>query len=361
MKIYFAFIVLFVFCMGCIDQVNFETDGYQYKLIVDGSISNVPGPYKVKLFKSKQYTEPDETEPTYATKVSIVEQGGKTVDLKEKEIGIYETDSIALRGEVGKTYYIKIIGLNGKTYQSKPETILPPVPIDTYKIDFSKDLLDLKPFKLSIVTQDPATKGNLYQWKWAHYDSTTACRKILKPDRERKEFVPGERRPPPIVYVGATPCCNKEKCWEYDPCLDCLYTASDALTNGNTIVTPVGAFPFDMLKPYFIIFEQFSISPEYFQFLKIIQTQIVNSGGIFDNAPAKVPGNIFNINDPNEDVLGYFSASGLTQKAVFISRDKKEYKRLSPIPEYIWGFDPKKCLPCGGAYRTNRQPFGWKE
>jgi hypothetical protein len=348
MKIYFAFIVLFVFCMGCIDQVNFETDGYQYKLIVDGSISNVPGPYKVKLFKSKQYTEPDETEPTYATKVSIVEQGGKTVDLKEIGIGVYETDSVALRGEVGKTYYIKIIGLNGKTYQSKPETILPPVPIDTYKIDFSKDLLDPKPFKLSIVTQDPATKGNLYQWKWAHYDSTTACRKIFKPGG--------------LILVKA--CCDKEKCWDYEPCLDCLYTASDALTNGNTIITHVGDFPFDLLKPYFIILEQFSISSEYFQFLKITQTQIINSGGIFDNAPAKVPGNMYNINDPTEDVLGYFSASGLTQKAVFIPRDKKEYKRIRPPLKYVWGPWPSprpSCFTCQGALRTNRQPLGWKE
>jgi Domain of unknown function (DUF4249) len=344
----------FINLIGCIDEVNFNSENYTPKLIVDGSISNAPGPYKIKLFSSKQYTEVGETEPLNATKVSIVEEGSKIVDLKERELGIYETDSVALRGQVGKTYYVKIIGLNGKTYQSKPETILPPVPIDTYKIDFSKDLLDPKPFKLSIVTQDPITKGNLYQWKWAHYDSTTACRIKILPDQDRSTVAPR----PPFKYIS--PCCNNEKCWDYEPCRDCLFIASDNLTNGNKIVTPVGGFPFESRKPYFMVLEQFSISPEYFQFLKITQTQISNSGGIFDSAPAKVPGNIYNVDDANEDVLGYFSASGLTQKAVFIRRDKNEYERLSRILVSPW-LIVDKCVPCSGPYRTNRQPLGWKE
>ena len=343
-KIYLSLLLYATLLTGCLDQISYETENYQYKLIVDGSVSNAPGPYRLKLFTSKQYTDPDNTEPFSADKVTLTEVGGKSINYAQKDGGVYETDSASFRCEIGKSYYIKIVTIDGKIYQSRPETILQPVPIDTYKIDFSKDVLNPRPFNLSIVTKDPIIKSNLYQWKWAHYDSTTAC---VKAKTWRG------------VVVNL--CCNKEKCWNYAPCLDCIYTGSDALTNGKTIITPVGAFPYDSRKPYFIVLQQFSISPQYFQFLKIANTQIYNSGGIFDNPPAKVPGNITNINDLTEDVLGYFSASGLTQKAVFIERDRKEYPRLTPPPKCDWNLVLPECRTCDGPLRTNRQPFGWKE
>jgi Domain of unknown function (DUF4249) len=336
----------FIGLMGCIDEVKFTSENYKPKLIVDGSISNAPGPYKIMIFSSKEYTGDGQTVPLNVSQVAIVEENGKSFNLNAIDAGIYETDSIALRGQVGKSYYVKIRTLDGREYQSKPERILPPVPIDTYRIDFSSNISEQRPFKLSIITKDPIEKGNLYKWRWSHYDTTNACKVVI-----------------PRQEGGGTtklinPCC--EKCWDYEPCKDCLYIGSDAFTNGKTITTEVGYFPFESRKHYFIVLEQFSISPEYYQFWKITQSQISNSGGIFDNAPAQAQGNLYNIKDSTDQVLGYFSASGLTQKPIYVIRDKREYP-VRPLPKEYALVYLAKCVPCQGEIRTKRQPVGWKE
>ena len=194
---------------SCIDEVKFSSENYKPKIIVDGSISNAPGPYKVMVFSSKEYTSDGATTPFTVAQVSIVEENGKSYNLTAMDAGIYETDSVALRGQVGKSYYVKIKTLDGREYQSKPERILPPVPIDTYRIDFAFNDLEQRPFKLSIISKDPVGKGNYYKWRWSHYDTITAC----------KVVVPRQEGGPTTNIIN--PCC--EKCWNYEPCKDCLY------------------------------------------------------------------------------------------------------------------------------------------
>jgi hypothetical protein len=341
-----VFAIFFLSIVGCIDEIKFSSENYKSKLVIDGSITNVPGPYKVMIFASKEYTEDGATLPLSVAQVSIVELNGKAYNLEETDTGIYETDSAALRGQVGKSYYVKIKTLDGREYQSKPEKILPPVAIDTFKIDFDNNFVELRPFTLSIISKDPFEKNNFYRWKWAHYDTVTSCRVII-----------------PKQEGGGTtkvinPCC--EKCWAYEPCKNCLFIASDLYTNGKTITTEVGRFPFESRKPYFIVLEQFSISPEYYQFWKVTQSQISSSGGIFDSAPAQVQGNLYNLKDSTDPILGYFSASGLTQKPIYVVRDKREYPVRSLPRVYDLVYLPK-CEPCQTATRTKRQPVGWKE
>ena len=344
----FFFIFLsYLTSTGCIDPVKFDKDQYQSKIVIDGSISNAPGPYQVFVYGSKPFTEDGETELISLSKISIIDENGNLSNLREISTGRYETDSSAIRGEIGKSYFLKIKTADGREYQSKPERISPPVPIDTYNVTYSTVVTNPKPFKLSILTKDPIEKGNYYKWKWTHYDTTTACKTVVK------------------ATFGArlniiNPCC--EKCWRFDPCNSCLFIASDALINGKNITTEVGDIPYEEpRKPYFMVLEQYSISKEHYEFWKIAQTQINNSGGIFDNSPAQVQGNIYNPNDSTDSALGYFSASGVNQKSVFFIRDRIEYpKRLSSgivTSTQILN----KCLPCGEALRTTRQPVGWKE
>ncbi len=46
-----------------------------------------------------------------------------------------------------------------------------------------------------------------------------------------------------------------------------------------------------------------------------------NAGTLFDPTPTAIPGNIYCIDNPEEPVLGYFEASGVSTRRVFINRD----------------------------------------
>ena len=335
--------VLLVLIIGCVDEVKLNQDTFQTKLIVEGAVTNAVGPYRVLLSYSLPYTKVGLTQTISGAKVWIVEEGGKTVGLNEVSNGVYETDSAAMRGQVGKAYYVKIRTGNGNEYQSRPERILPPIPIDTFKVGFNPAEKDRNPFQVSVKTKDSAEKGNFYRWKWIHYDTISVC---------KNAYVGSERK------NIKTLCC--ERCWTVEYCNGCIDIASDALINGKFLEPTIARLPYEATTPYFIILEQYSISKDYYQFWKTISTQINNAGGIFDNAPAQVQGNLYNIADSTEQVLGYFSAAGVTQKPLYIPRDFTNYVPR-PISTPV-GFDviyQTDCQTCKGTTRTPRKPTGW--
>jgi len=64
------------------------------------------------------------------------------------------------------------------------------------------------------------------------------------------------------------------------------------------------------------------MSEQEFLFWKTIKESTENIGSLFDRQPQSRLGNIQNLNDPTEAVLGYFSASGLSSKRIFIDRSE---------------------------------------
>ena len=342
-----VFLLLFETITGCVDEIKLSQDAKEAKLIVDGTITNAVGPYTVTLNYSLPYTEAGITQSISGARVSIVEVGGKTANFTELSTGIYQTDSAAIRGQVGKAYFLKIRLGNGREYQSKPETILPPVPVDSFKVAFIPDIKNKKPFILSVKTKDPVEKGNFYRWKWTHYDTVSICKNSYT-------VTEGGR------FNYKTFCC--QKCWQIEPCVGCINIASDALTNGRLIESDIAQLPFESKKPYFIVLEQYSISSEYYQFWKSVGTQINNSGGIFDNAPAQIQGNLFNINNSEEQVLGYFAASGVSLKPIYVPRNVIGFSARPPLE--LANFDviyQPDCAPCRGISRTPNKPLGWVE
>lgn len=54
-----------------------------------------------------------------------------------------------------------------------------------------------------------------------------------------------------------------------------------------------------------------SITPEAYNYWEKVSKVVNNIGTVFDSPPAPIRGNIYNVNDPDEQVLGYFSASSI--------------------------------------------------
>ncbi|NJN33592.1 MAG: DUF4249 family protein [Saprospiraceae bacterium] len=123
--------------------------------------------------------------------------------------------------------------------------------------------------------------------------------------------------------------------------------------------------PYTDRRPYFIQIEQQSISKEYFSFWKTVETQINNTGGIFDNPPSEVIGNFYNPQDTTEAVLGYFAAIGTTFKAVYLNRSgfpsqpAKEVFNRNLI--FIWSDQCQFSLNNPNDLRTTIKPKGWKD
>lgn len=71
---------------------------------------------------------------------------------------------------------------------------------------------------------------------------------------------------------------------------------------------------------YSLLARQFAISASAYWYWEGLKTNLQSRGGMFDSQPSLTPGNIYNVNDEKEIVIGYFSVSGLYEKRVFVSR-----------------------------------------
>jgi Domain of unknown function (DUF4249) len=339
----FACFILSLFFNSCIDKVELKEPNVGRKLIVDGTVTNLPGPYIVQLSYSVPFNSKKLTDLTNGADITISDNLGNIYPLKSFNSGIYKTDSATFRGIVGRTYIVKIKTLDSKQYQSKLELLREPVPLDTVTSTYAPSEYS-KGFDVFATVKDPSVSSNYYRWKWLNYEELDTCYiKSVKNDQGR--------------FVVRSLCC--EPCWQITSSFGSLALFSDDLINGNTFTQKIANIPYNSVYDYYMRIEQYSISKENYTYWNLVQGQISNSGGIFDNTPAFIQGNVFNVKDSTEQVLGNFNVMGAYKKITFIKRTVLERPTIpTPLSGII--ITTKECEPCKGDSRTPVKPEGWK-
>jgi hypothetical protein len=93
---------------------------------------------------------------------------------------------------------------------------------------------------------------------------------------------------------------------------------------------------------YSILVEQMALSQSAFQYWNEQAKNSQSGGSLFDSQPALSPGNICNVDDENELVIGFFSVSGAREKRVFIEdvpglkiQKNPSYCAVGEYPQYL--------------------------
>lgn len=332
---------------SCVDSFDAGLNTNIKKLVVDGEITNKPGPYRVTLQQSSPFGSKDFSPPPFNAIVIISDNLGNTETLTDLGFGVFETK--ATQGVIGRTYTLEVRIGDKKIYKSTPQIIKKPIPIDKIYTEYmpfkeGSNVYIGGEFHVFLDAIDPSTNGDYYRWNYTNFDQIDYCLKIRSN---------GDSGPIAIQYR----CC--ETCWEVNPCLGCIYLGSDQYQNGKKINKQfIGKFPYNSILPVFLQIEQKSITKDNYFYWKEIDSQINNSGGIFDTPPANIQGNIYNITDPNDQVLGFFTASGVSTIPYRVIR------RVEGIQPAILGVidfrNQATCSPCvEGLYRTRNKPAGF--
>jgi len=86
---------------------------------------------------------------------------------------------------------------------------------------------------------------------------------------------------------------------------------------------------------YDLLVRQFALSPSAYWYWEGLKNNLQSNGGLFDSQPSLTPGNICNVDNENEIVIGYFSVSGVSEKRISVSE----------VPEMSIILDPTFCVP----------------
>ncbi|WP_128544023.1 DUF4249 domain-containing protein [Larkinella soli] len=347
-----ALIFIFLF-LSCVTPYNSEVQSIGRALVVEGMITDQPGPYLVRLTYTADYTYTGLNLRVTGATVTISDNTGLSEVLKETEEGTYISSGNGLRGIAGRTYTLTIRTREGKQYRSDPELLKAAVPISKIYSEYEYDSRGGSPDKnnqwnVYVDLKDPETPGDYYRWQWVHYEFTAACSTVVRHPVNN-----------PLPVYDDYPCCTY--CWDVTRCYECLTIGSDVNINGRSLSRqPVAVVPFTSTRKYYLEVEQQSISKGAYLFFASVKKLINNSGGLFDTAPAAVVGNIRSLSNPDEPVYGYFGAAGTTVMPIYVDRTNA-VGAPQTMRQFDFGNPLRPCRTCDNLpYRTSVQPRWWE-
>ena len=322
-------LILFSMIITCIDPFNPDLKGITSILIVDALLTNENRSYTVEISRTSQ-TQNTNPEMVSWAEVSIKDNTGLSANLRETAAGIYQTDSLQIRGEAGNSYTLYIKTFEGTEYESDPCIMYPVQPIDSiyYANDqeFSNNGSEVLDGIRVFLDSENSGDGKYLRWHYSEWWEFSV------PQPKKFDYI-NEDDIRPVDQI-------KQVCWGQNGS-DAITIKSTVSAQSNRIVKePILFIASDksdrLLIQYCVEVKQLSLSKTEFEFWD--QMQQINEVGddIFQKQPFSIVSNIHNKSIPDETVLGYFQVSAVEQKRIYITPDAIAGLDL---PEYQYDCD----------------------
>lgn len=317
-------LLLLIILTSCIEPIQLEQDVEVDLLIVEGGITTEEKVHEIRLSRTAKYGSVFSGVISYETGalVFVRDNLGNLVQLEEEGLGVYQTPE-TFAAILDRSYVVIIETNDGEVYQSIPQLLVSVPEIDSVFFEFYEDTesIDPTPSGVNIVIEYTDDNDNQNYYKW----ETTGTYKI---ETSPELYVP-PRSEVPVPKDCCDVCFLNEVGTEIKVSSDRLYNGN---TNQQTIFIEDDGFRF--YEKYIIEIDQLSISLDAYQYFDLLIEQLSISGDIFDPPPAQITGNILNVTDPDEDVIGFFTVSDVNSNQFEIyAADLPELVPLPIIPD----------------------------
>lgn len=358
------------FFFNCTDPVEPQFEFREGLVFVEGFASTSLESSYVIINKSVSDFGVNKTNFEKGAVVSFINsETGTTIQLIEQ--GEAYVPSPDFKAAVGEKWELAITLLDGTQYKSSSETILEPVPISNVSATYDSQLRfneGSKRFEpghaVAITFDDPADQENYYYWTFRSFENIIVCEICFDGILRNGECGPTTVPQPDYFTYN----CETE-CWKIRfP--ETINIFDDKLSNGKTTSNlMVAEVPLYTKREILVEIQQFSLTPAAYEYYKVLKDIVDNSAGFNAPPPAALIGNMVNLDDPNDFVLGRFTAASTSTASIFINRDGilegELESRIVEIgePPLNSPYPPPITIsaPCSETrYRTAIQPSGWQ-
>jgi Domain of unknown function (DUF4249) len=319
----FHFCLLVLLLGGCKQRyeapVKLPLTGY---LVVEGVVNSGSDTTILKLSRTTKLDNRT-IQPEKAAQVKLHGEDNSVYALIEKLAGEYRADNLNLKTNL--KYRLEIQTSDGRKYQSDYVPVITNPPIDS--ISWLRENGGLQ---LYINTHNPHDNTRYYQWEYVEtWEIHSAYFSQLKYHIEQ---LPGEQIYS-IEYRNPVTKDNDSSlyyCWQFNSSAN-LQLGSSAKLSHDIINLPIVYIPHasrELSVLYSIYIRQYAWTKPGYEYLEIMKKNTETTGSVFDAQPSQLNGNIHNVNDPAEPVIGFFNISTLQEKRIFV--------RNSDFPD--WGY-----------------------
>ena len=299
--------ILSLLFLGCRDKFTADLPSTQKNiLVVEGNLAPAGAATVINLTRTYNLTGAPQPKPVLQAQLNVeAKDNSMNAVLPMTAPGVY---SAQLNIQAGKEYRLRIRTTDGRIYFS--DFVVPRIspPIDSISWERFED--DVRVYAN---TKDPSNNSRYYQWD---YDETWEIRSTY---RTEWKFQP----PNMVVPRGSTP--EAYICWKYAKSNSILIASSAHLSNDVIYKAPLVTIPRGAEKlsvRYSTLVRQKVLSKAAYDYLQVMRRNTETLGSIFDAQPSELKGNINCTSHKDEQVIGFLTASSITEKRAFISHSE---------------------------------------
>jgi len=332
---FFSF-VLVLFCTACVDRINFNVGFPEvFPLVVDGFISTESGPYLVKVSGAYDI----ESKSTFRIPISVKsmtirDDQGLQENLQEGIKGFYYTNH--LQGQVGHVYTLHIEMLDGRIYESLPDTLYPGGTVDKVYYQFRTQTAQSGVTESTFDVFFDSSAGSRhynYLWKFTGtYQADISCCQCY------------------VDLVNPYPMVSNDQ-----------FIADGKFIGIKAMTVPVN--PWIFMHKIHAQVSQRSLSRRAFDFWKAVAAQLKGVNSLFQPITGKIAGNFVQLAGEDSPLQGIFYATDVASNSVFIYRNDVPNENLIPKLELspaTANYDPANNT-CPGLFpnSTTKKPTYW--
>jgi hypothetical protein len=306
-------LLIITLTQGCIDPYYPEINSKQNSIVIDGTLTDKEGYHYIRVSRSVPF-EFKENIPIQNCTVEVIDESGNAILFYESEPGLYEQWIAQEFLETGKKYKLRV-NAEGSVYESRFEIMLPCPPVDNvyYEIEKKETADPENPlFGIQYYTDLNTQSGDAKNYRWELEETWEYHSEYpIKIYWNGKEMI--------YLSVGSD---SLFYCWN-SGLIHEVYTGTIKDITANSL----SGIPLNWVSnetsrlkvKYSLLVKQYSLSDTAYDYWSQLQKISQETGGLYETQPPQIHGNISNINDDDEIVLGNFNVSGFSEKRVFVS------------------------------------------
>jgi hypothetical protein len=284
---------------------------------VDGNLDKAPGTTTIKLSRTAMISGDSVVEIESNASVFIEGQSGDTYALPETNIpGMYGSDNLTI--DPTHNYRLVISTVSGKQYASDfvPYKKTPAIDSITWAVDRGN-------VNVQANAHDDADNTHYYLWKvvetWEyharwHSGIRFENGQVLWRSPSEEVYWCWTTQPSPQIHLAST-----------------THLARDIVSRHTLRSIPLSSIKFQ--TEYSVLVHQLAVTKSAFDYWQQVKKNTEDIGTIFGPQPSQIASNIHCITNPNEPVIGYFSASSVETERLYI------FHAQVPLTTEITGYE----------------------
>ena len=314
---------------GCVEEIPLETESFESILIIEATITNENKQQEILLSRSYMFDSIPINESNAI--VRVIEDAVNTYIFTEVEPGVYKSKT-AFAAQPNRNYSLSVVTSDGREYGSTNKQLTQSTSIDNLYVERDFNENGIEGVSVYVDSYDPTGNSKYYRHE---YEETY---KIIAPLYSPRELISNGVQFPIL----------ENDTFQYDTIesiIDLLVELKfrdqqeqvcyKTVKSNTFILENTEAYLEDKLEKYrvrflnrdsYTIMHRYSIlvrqyvqSREAYTFYETLNSFSESETVFTENQPGFLEGNVFSVENKNENVFGFFEVASIDEKRIFFN------------------------------------------